>query len=135
MCSINTGVPHVVHFVEDLEHFDVFATGRMIRYHDHYKPAGTNANFVKALDGNTIQVRTYERGVENETLACGTGSVASALIASQLGMVSPPVEVLVRSGERLTIYFEKTEGGFKNVYLEGGTKVVYQGLLWEEAYK
>ena len=135
VCSINTGVPHVVHFAEDLEHFDVNKVGRMIRYHDHYQPAGTNANFVKALDGNTIQVRTYERGVEDETLACGTGSVAAALIASQLGLVSPPVEVLVQSGERLTIYFEKTEEGFKNVYLEGGAKVVYQGLLWEEAYK
>ncbi len=133
--SINTGVPHVVHFVDDLEHFAVFATGRMIRYHEHYQPAGTNANFVQVVDGHTIRVRTYERGVEDETLACGTGSVASALISSGKGLVASPVDVLVQSGEVLKIYFEKTETGFKNVYLEGGTKVVYQGSLWEEAYK
>lgn len=133
--SINTGVPHAVHFVDDLEGFDVFGTGRMIRYHEHYQPAGTNANFVRILDGHTIQVRTYERGVEDETLACGTGSVAAALISARKGLVSSPVEVLVQSGERLKIYFEERSAGFGNVYLEGGAKVVYQGLLWEEAYK
>jgi diaminopimelate epimerase len=133
--SINTGVPHVVHFVDDLEGFDVFGTGRMIRYHKHYRPAGTNANFVRVLDGHTIQVRTYERGVEDETLACGTGSVAAALISARKGLVSSPVEVLVKSGERLNIYFEESNAGYGNVYLEGGAKVVYQGLLWEEAYK
>jgi diaminopimelate epimerase len=133
--SINTGVPHVVHFVDDLKGFDVFGTGRMVRYHEHYQPAGTNANFVRVLDGHTIAVRTYERGVEDETLACGTGSVAAALIAARKGLASSPVEVLVRSGERLKIYFEETGAGFGNVYLEGSAKVVYQGLLWEEAYK
>jgi len=133
--SINTGVPHVVHFVDNLKGFDVFGTGRLIRYHEHYQPAGTNANFFRVLDGHTIQVRTYERGVEDETLACGTGSVAAALIAARKGLVSSPVEVLVQSGERLKIYFEETGAGFENVYLEGGAKVVYQGLLWEEAYQ
>jgi diaminopimelate epimerase len=132
--SINTGVPHVVHFVADLEGFDVFGTGRLIRYHEHYQPAGTNANFVRVLDSHTIQVRTYERGVEDETLACGTGSVAAALISARKRLVSSPVEVLVKSGERLKIYFEETSSGYGNVYLEGGAKVVYQGLLWEEAY-
>jgi diaminopimelate epimerase len=133
--SINTGVPHVIHFVDNLEGFDVFGTGRLIRYHEHYQPAGTNANFVRVLDGHTIAVRTYERGVEDETLACGTGSVAAALIAARKGLVSSPVEVLVQSGERLKIYFEETKNGYGNVYLEGGATVVYQGLLWEEAYK
>jgi len=132
--SVNTGVPHVVCFVDDLEGFDVFGTGRLIRYHQHYQPAGTNANFVRVLDGHTIAVRTYERGVEGETLACGTGSVAAALISARKGLVSSPVEVLVQSGERLNIYFEETNGVYGNVYLEGGAKVVYQGLLWEEAY-
>ncbi|MDI6775994.1 MAG: diaminopimelate epimerase [Syntrophales bacterium] len=130
--SINTGVPHVAHFVHDLDHYDVFHIGRMIRYHPQYQPEGTNANFVEVVDGHTIKIRTYERGVEDETLACGTGAVASALISSSKGLIESPVEVSVRSGEILKVYFERTEGGFENIYLEGKTKIVYQGLLWEE---
>ncbi|MEW6334279.1 MAG: diaminopimelate epimerase [Thermodesulfobacteriota bacterium] len=133
--SINTGVPHVIHFVRDPDDFDVFNTGRAIRYHEHYQPAGTNANFVTVLDGHTIRVRTYERGVEDETLACGTGSVASALIAARRGMVQSPVDVRVQGGELLRIYFEATQEGFTNVYLEGRVKIVYEGKLWDEAWK
>jgi len=73
--------------------------------------------------------------VEDETLACGTGSVASALIAARKGFVESPVDVRVRSGETLRIHFTPTEGGFEKVYLEGKTKVVYQGTLWDEAWK
>jgi diaminopimelate epimerase len=133
--SINTGVPHVVHFVRDPDDFDVFNTGRAIRRHEHYRPAGTNANFAAVLDDHTLRVRTYERGVEDETLACGTGSVAVALIAARKGFVESPVDVRVQSGELLRIHFEQTEGGFTKVYLEGNAKVVYQGLLWDEAWK
>ena len=133
--GVNTGVPHVVHFVRDPDDFDVVNTGRAIRRHEHYQPAGTNANFAAVLDGHTLRVRTYERGVEDETLACGTGSVASALIAARKGFVESPVDVRVRSGETLRIHFTPTEGGFEKVYLEGKTKVVYQGTLWDEAWK
>ena len=133
--SLNTGVPHVVHFVRDPDGFDVFNTGRAIRYHEHYQPAGTNANFVSVLDSHTLRVRTYERGVEDETLACGTGSVASALIAARKGQVESPVDVRVQGGELLRIYFEMTPEGFAKVYLEGKAKVVYQGKLWDEAWK
>ena len=133
--SINTGVPHVIHYVNDLDTFDVFQIGRKIRCHDHYQPAGTNANFVKVINRQAIRVRTYERGVEDETLACGTGSVAAALISSWKGLVDSPVTVTVKSGEFLNIYFEKTEKGFDQVYLEGGTAVVYEGRLWDEAYQ
>jgi diaminopimelate epimerase len=132
--SINTGVPHAVHFLRDLDDFDVFHTGRAIRRHEHHQPAGTNANFVAVVDDHTLRVRTYERGVEDETLACGTGSVAAALIAARKGLVESPVDVQVQSGERLRIYFEKTADGFTNVYLEGKAKVVYQGKLWDEAW-
>ena len=132
--SINTGVPHVVHFVNDIERFDVFTTGRAIRMHGHYQPAGTNANFVTVADTHTLYVRTYERGVEDETLACGTGSVASALIASRKGLVKPPVDVHVRSGEVLKIYFAPIKNGFTDVYLEGKVTVVYRGSLWKEAW-
>ena len=133
--SLNTGVPHVVHFVRDPDGFDVFNTGRAIRHHEHYQPAGTNANFVSVLDSHTLRVRTYERGVEDETLACGTGSVASALIAARKGQVESPVDVRVQGGELLRIYFEMTPDGFTKVYLEGKAKVVYQGKLWDEAWK
>lgn len=132
--SINTGVPHVVHYVEDIEHYDVFHTGRAIRHHEAYRPAGTNANFVQVDDRHAITVRTYERGVEDETLACGTGSVASVLMSAAKGLVDSPVAVKVKSGETLTIHFTKTGQGFGDVYLEGRVRVVYEGRLWGEAY-
>jgi len=132
--SINTGVPHVVHFVRDLGGFDVFSTGRAIRLHEHYQPAGTNANFAAVADDHTLRVRTYERGVEDETLACGTGAVASALIAARKGFVESPVDVRVQGGEILRIHFERTKEKFTKIYLEGETTVVYQGKLWDEAW-
>ncbi|MDI6726693.1 MAG: diaminopimelate epimerase [Smithellaceae bacterium] len=133
--SINTGVPHVVSYHDDLEQTDVFRLGREIRYHAAWQPAGTNANFVKVLGRHTLQVRTYERGVEDETLACGTGAVAAALISASLELVESPVEVIVRIGESLNIYFERNEAGFHKVYLEGSAQMVYEGRLWDEAYK
>jgi diaminopimelate epimerase len=132
--SVNTGVPHVVHFTSYLDEFDVIHIGRAIRYHKEFKPAGTNANFVEVIDDRTLRIRTYERGVEDETLACGTGSVAAALIAAEKNMVVSPVNVIVRSGETLRIHFEKTVNGFEQIYLEGKANVVYEGRLWEEAY-
>lgn len=131
---INTGVPHVVHYVNDLDRFDVFSIGRAIRYHTDFQPGGTNANFLKIIDGHTMRVRTYERGVEDETLACGTGAVASALISSRRGLVESPVDVKVKSNETLKIHFRKTDQGFADIYLEGKAKVVYEGRIWDEAY-
>ncbi len=133
--SLNTGVPHVVAFVTDLDAFDVFRYGRALRYSEAFAPAGTNANFVTVTGPHSLSVRTYERGVEDETLACGTGSVASALAAAARGEVTSPVEVTVRSGEILKIHFDKIDGAFRNVYLEGRVRVVYEGRLWEEAWQ
>jgi len=132
---INTGVPHVVHFAHNLDQFDVFTIGRKIRYHKEFQPDGTNANFLEVINRHTIRIRTYERGVEDETLACGTGAVASALISSWKGLVESPVSVRVKSGESLNIHFHKTERGFEDIYLEGMAKVVYEGRIWDEAYK
>jgi diaminopimelate epimerase len=132
---INTGVPHAVHFVNDLHQFDVFRVGRIIRYHEHFQPEGTNANFIEIIDRQTVMARTYERGVEDETLACGTGAVASALVSSWKGLIESPVNVRVKSGETLRIYFQKTDHGFEDIYLEGKTKLVYEGRIWDEAYK
>jgi diaminopimelate epimerase len=89
---------------------------------------------VEIVDDRTLRIRTYERGVEDETLACGTGSVAAALIAAEKNMVASPVNVIVKSGETLRIHFQRTDNGFDQIYLEGKANVVYEGRLWEEAY-
>jgi diaminopimelate epimerase len=132
---IDTGVPHAVNFVDDLETCAVLDRGRNIRYHEHFRPRGTNANFACILDRHKIKVRTYERGVEDETLACGTGVVASVLAAAGRNMVDSPVDVTVQSGETLRVYFTGSNNGFSDIYLEGKVKIVYQGFLFEEAYK
>lgn len=126
---VNTGVPHVIHFVEDLDAVDVKNIGSHIRNHGEFSPDGTNADFVQIVDKANIKVRTYERGVEDETLACGTGSVASALISSEAEGMASPITVETRSGEKLKVYFDKEDGNFKDVYLEGNAKLVYEGVI------
>jgi diaminopimelate epimerase len=132
---VDTGVPHAVAFVDNLETCTVFEWGRKIRHHACFQPRGTNANFATVINRHKIKVRTYERGVEDETLACGTGDVASVLAAASRGLVETPVDVIVRSGETLRIYFTKKDDRFSEIYLEGRVKIVYQGMLFEEAYK
>jgi len=128
---INTGVPHAVTFVRRIEQLDVVSWGRTIRNHALFNPAGTNADFVAKIDSHNIAVRTYERGVEDETLACGTGSVASALVgARELGLLSP-VRVHTRGGEVLKIYFNRSGDKFSEVYLEGEVKYLFDGI-WKE---
>jgi len=133
--SLNTGVPHAVLFVEDLETIDVVRLGRAIRYHARFAPHGTNANFVRVEDESLLSVRTYERGVEDETLACGTGTVASALISAFQGKVKSPVAVKTRGGEVLTVHFEIQGKDVKKVLFEGEVHVIYEGEIWEEAYE
>ncbi len=139
---INTGVPHAVYFTgspKELEEMDICGRGRAIRYHERFQPAGTNADFAFVTDLHHMQVRTYERGVEDETLACGTGCIAGALTAAAGGLVESPVSVLTRSGETLTIHFEKVLEGnrtsFSAVFLEGGARVVYDAELWDETLR
>jgi len=131
--SINTGVPHAVILCSDLEEVAVRALGRQIRFHPAFQPAGTNVDFVAVLDSRGLTIRTYERGVEDETLACGTGAVASALVAAALGLVSSPAQVRVRSGETLTVYFTGSGPDFHEVHFEGEVRLIYQGELMEEA--
>ena len=134
--TVNTGVPHTVFILdtlENLEEHDVVSQGRQVRYHQHYAPAGTNVNFTTVLGQQTLAVRTYERGVENETLACGTGAVAAALIAAAKGLVEPPVDVRTKSGETLIIHFDSDEGLPNEVYMEGKTAIIYRGQLSNEA--
>ncbi|MCD6320097.1 MAG: diaminopimelate epimerase [Candidatus Desulfofervidaceae bacterium] len=129
---INTGVPHTVLLVEDLENAPVVSLGRQIRFHEYFQPAGTNVNFVRVISPNAIQIRTYERGVEDETLACGTGSVASALIAFKLELVKPPVKVGTKSGEILEVFFTPD---FSEVFLKGEARLICQGEIYEEVLK
>ena len=130
---VNTGVPHVVTFVpggEAFEELDVFTHGRTIRQHDAFAPAGTNANFATVLSPGHIEIRTYERGVEDETLACGTGMVASALIHHLLTGAPSPIKVDVAGGDTLMIGFEKTgASSFKNVTLTGPADFVFEGEI------
>ncbi|MFZ2937173.1 MAG: diaminopimelate epimerase [Candidatus Omnitrophota bacterium] len=126
---INTGVPHTVIFVNGLGKINVVSLGRQIRYHKNFSPKGTNVNFVEILNNNSILTRTYERGVEDETLACGTGSAASALLTVySLGLTTKKsVNVHTRSGEVLKVYFDRINNHFRNVWLEGKARIVYKG--------
>jgi diaminopimelate epimerase len=133
--SVNTGVPHVVAVVEDIEALDVVANGRRIRYHSDFEPAGTNVNFVAFGDNEEIFIRTYERGVEDETLACGTGNVAAAVVLAHDRDLASPVSLTTRSGVKLTVHFKREAGRFTDVYLQGDARVIYQGELWEEAWR
>ena len=129
--SINTGVPHVIVPWENLEEAPVAELGRKIRFHSTFAPAGTNVNFIHQSDEHNINIRTYERGVEDETLACGTGSVAAALVKAALGWASAPVSLHPKSGEVLTVNFDWDGAEFKNVCMEGAAVLVYKGELIE----
>lgn len=132
--SVNTGVPHVVVEKDNIDDIDVVKLGREIRFHDRYAPAGTNVNFA-SLRNNSVEIRTYERGVEDETLACGTGAVAGAIVMACKRDIESPVAVLTRSGEHLNIYYQLKDGAFSDVYLEGDARFIYQAQLCEDALK
>lgn len=124
---INTGVPHVVVFVNGIDGIDLKSIGRSIRNHPAFSPRGTNVNFVQEEVKNLIRIRTYERGVEDETLACGTGSAAAALIFALKNNLDNLIKVKTQSGEILKIYFQKEDGEFRKVWLEGSARIVYKG--------
>lgn len=126
---VNSGVPHVVVEVADLDACPVVRLGRAIRRHADFAPAGTNANFIAVTGPASLRIRTYERGVEDETLACGTGIVASALVAVRQGRVQAPVAVTAASGDVLRVECELTPDGARNVILEGPAVHVFQGEL------
>jgi len=129
----NTGSPHVVSYVDNLDDFDVLLHGKNIRFNDFWTShKGTNVNFVEVLDENSIKVRTYERGVEDETYSCGTGVTACALdMAVSKGSTSP-INILTKGGE-LNVFFEKkSDGNFGNIYLKGPAKRVFIGDLVPE---
>jgi diaminopimelate epimerase len=130
---VNTGVPHAVIFVQE-DDVPVKTWGRKVRFHELFEPKGANANFVKLLPDGKLKVRTYERGVEGETMACGTGAVASALLASILKGIDSPVEVVTSGGDVLTIFFDLHDGPVaENIFLQGPTRLICTGNLTAEA--
>ena len=127
---VNTGVPHAVIFVEGLDKIDVVNIGRQIRFHKKFLPEGTNVNFVQIIDNNNIKLRTYERGVESETLACGTGTVAAALlcVTRDPQPVARRINVHTKGGEVLRVEFHRVNGNFNDIWLEGKVRIVYSGV-------
>lgn len=136
----DTGSPHVVIEIEDvlalpkdlnskyrhIQNFPVLEIGKEIRYHKDFYPEGTNVNFIQIKD-DEISIRTYERGVENETLACGTGSVAAAVIASAYRQLKPPIKIKTWGGEQLIVNFQIVGNRFENVSLTGPARIVFNG--------
>jgi len=126
---LNTGVPHAVLFVRSVRSIDVAKQGRAIRYHSAFAPSGTNVNFVEIGRGNRIHVRTYERGVEGETLACGTGVVAASILSNLRRGLRSPILVTTRGGDHLRVGFSMVNGHAREVTLQGPARIVYRGVL------
>jgi len=126
---INSGVPHVVVPVARVDMVHVYGRGGAIRCHELFSPAGANVNFIEKRSPRQISIRTYERGVEDETLACGTGVVASALIFAATEKVEGPISVIVRSGSELSVDFKRAGGQFRNVTLTGPAEFAFEGTI------
>jgi diaminopimelate epimerase len=134
---IVVGVPHIVIVAEDADEFadqsEFDRIGRALRRHDAFAPAGTNVNVVSRIDDQTWRMRTYERGVEAETLACGTGAVASAIVLGHADLAPNPARIRTSSGRDLTVRYEIRDGQAINVRLSGQAAVIYDGTLGPDA--
>lgn len=126
---LNTGSPHHVQFVEDLENYNIKENGAAIRYGDLYGKEGSNINFVKQIDADTFSLRTYERGVEDETLSCGTGATAVAIAMNITGKTKATAINLNVEGGKLEVSFDKNHNNFTNVFLKGPAKFVFKGEI------
>ena len=126
---VDSGVPHVVIPMSEISEVDVRTIGSAVRHHQEFVPRGANVNFLERLGNRSIAIRTYERGVEDETLACGTGVVASALIFSAFEKIEGPIKVRVRGGDELEVGFEKNDDRFTNVTLHGPADFVFEGTM------
>lgn len=125
---INSGSPHYIVFVNDLQKYDVVENGRKLRYQKDFEPGGTNVNFIEELNGR-IYIRTYERGVEDETLSCGTGTTACAIAIAAVKKIKKGSIALIAPGGQLNVSFTKNDTTFENIWLEGPAKFVYKGEI------
>ena len=129
----DTGVPHAVLEMNDVATMDVATLGSAVRFHEDFAPGGANANFVRIEDDGTVTIRTYERGVEAETLACGTGAVAAAISLALAGKTTPPVTLVPTSTVPLTVHFSQSNNDITDVYLEGDARLIYIATLQDDA--
>lgn len=125
---VNTGVPHAVIISDDVSALDVVKLGRAVRHHEHFAPAGTNVNFIQVRSSSKLLLRTYERGVEGETFACGTGAAASAMVAHEQGLADESVELTTSGGEVLQIHMEND-----TLFLEGPAVMTFSGEMFTES--
>ncbi len=126
---VNTGVPHAVVVCERVKKVDIARMGKAIRFHRDFSPKGANVNFIQIIDKNSMFLRTYERGVEDETFACGTGAAASAVVGGALGLLNSPVKVTTSGGEELSIDFSG-----EDVFLTGKAIIVYKAELMLDSF-
>jgi diaminopimelate epimerase len=128
---LDTGSPHFVSFIRDVQHIDVFSDGRKLRHNSVFGVGGTNINFAEITKDGVINVRTYERGVENETLACGTGITATAIAAHHNGLIrqNKSIQLKAQGGELSVSFIADPSGCYKNIYLQGPAKMVFKGTI------
>ncbi len=124
-----TGSPHYIRFCSNIGSSNVYEEGQKVRFSDKFKNEGINVNFIEILRDNVLKIRTYERGVENETLACGTGAVASALTYAEINNLKSGEIILNAKGGRLVVNFEKKNNGFENIWLSGPADFVFKGII------
>lgn len=124
---LNTGSPHYVQAVQGIDSYNVFDNGKRIRYSETFQPGGTNVNFMEEING-ILKVRTYERGVEDETYSCGTGVTAAAIASTKLGM-KPPVNIMTLGGALQVTFTENASGKYTDVYLIGPAERVFEGQI------
>ncbi|ACY40406.1 diaminopimelate epimerase [Blattabacterium sp. (Blattella germanica) str. Bge] len=128
---LNTGSPHHIIFVENIKEINVYEEGKKIRFRNPYLKKGVNVNFVEILENKTLQVRTYERGVENETLSCGTGVTASVIAAYETNRISSIEKILVHTiGGKLWVSLKETKNEYKDIYLTGSVQFIFQGCIF-----
>jgi len=138
ICFGVCGVPHALILSEDVESIgnDEFVEiGRKVRFHEAFKPDGTNLNMATIIDEHSIKYRTYERGVENETLACGTGAVTISVLCAHLGLVSSPVKCITKGGDVLEVEFELEDNGASKCRLTGPATTVFKGYFYSETFE
>lgn len=126
---LNTGVPHLVCLMDNIDAFDLSVLGPFLRHHSYFSPKGTNVNIVERIDNQSFKIRTYERGVEGETLACGTGATASALAAAFHFQLQGPLSILTKSGDQLLIDFHRNGKDFSEIAQMGPALCVYHGEI------